>query len=184
LNDSLSSFLGENSDKNALPADLGISLSEPLSDALDVSPSCPNEKGPIHPWVQTWPIQDLDDKSWSDIVSNKALSRPEWTIIEHLLRLYFQHLNPLLPVVKEQDLYYLIHPDTQNDGVLTKPISLALFNAIMFAASSVSPSPPIYRTQILTLQFVLKEDALAAGFSSIRSMSSTFFARAKARPYP
>lgn len=150
LDDPLSSFLGENSDKNTLPADLGISPSDPLSDALDISPSYPYKTGPLNPWVQTWPVQDLDDKSWSDIISSKALSRPEWTTVEHLLRLYFQYLNPLLPVLKERDLYYLIHPDTQNDGVQTKPISLALFNAIMFAASSVSPLFSVSFTQILT----------------------------------
>jgi len=143
LDDHLSSLLSDSSDKGTRTAQLRISPSDSLSDALNTSPSpSPSDSyktGPLYPWIQTWPTQDLGDKAWSDVVSKKALSRPEWTIVQHLLRLYFQYLNPLLSVLKERDLYCLIHPDAQNDGISTKPISLALFNAIMFAASSASP---------------------------------------------
>lgn len=136
--DALSSFLSDNPDKTNLPTDLGINPSDQLPDALEIYPSFPYRPGPLYPWVQTWPVHELDDQGWSDIASTKALSRPEWTTVEHLLRLYFQYLNPLLPVLKERDIYYLIHPEAQSDGVPPKPISLALFNALMFAASSVS----------------------------------------------
>jgi hypothetical protein len=146
LEDPLSSFATKSSDKSTLTAQLGISPSNSLSDALNTYTTAP-----LHPWIQSWPTQDLDENTWSDIGSKKALSRPEWTTIEHLLRLYFQYLNPLLPVLKERDLYHLIHPDAhQNDVTSNKPISPALFNAIMFAASSVSPSLSTFCTQILT----------------------------------
>lgn len=141
LDDHLNSLLSDDSEKSTRIAQLRTSPSDSLSDALNASssPSDSYKTSTLFPWIQTWPTQDLGDKAWSDVVSKKALSRPEWTTVQHLLRLYFQYLNPLLPVLKERDLYSLIHPETQNDGgTSTKAISLALFNAIMFAASSVS----------------------------------------------
>lgn len=141
LEDHLSSLLSDNSDKSTRNAQLQISPSDSISNALNTSPS-PSDTYKTttpYPWIQAWPTQDLGEKAWSDVVSKKALARPEWIIAQKLLRLYFQYLNPLLPVLKERDLYCLIHPDTQNDSNSAKPISLALFNAIMFAASSVSP---------------------------------------------
>jgi hypothetical protein len=144
--DPLSSFLEDNPDKNNLQTDLGIGPSDLFPDALEIFPSYPYKTGPLYSWVRTWPVRELDDQTWSDIGSTRALSRPEWATVEHLLRLYFQYLNPLFPVLKERDIYYLIHPEAQSDGVQPKPISLALFNAIMFAASSVSSSISIAGT--------------------------------------
>jgi hypothetical protein len=134
----LSSFQFEDPDDYNLHAGLAISLHGSFPKSMEPFPSYPFVLGPAYPWIETWPVQDLDEQTWSEVASAKALSRPESKTVERLLCLYFQYLNPHLPVINERDIYYLFHPEFEMDSVRPKPISLALFNAIMFTASSVS----------------------------------------------
>jgi hypothetical protein len=53
------------------------------------------------------------------------------------MRLYFQLLHPALPLLSERHFHDLINPNRQINGAPSQKISLALLNAIMYAASGV-----------------------------------------------
>ena len=85
------------------------------------------------PWVAEWCGQPI---------SQPPPPKPTCTsltpkVVESLLRDYFQYVNPMFPVVSEREVYHLTHPEELQAGDEITPMSLALFNAIMFAASAV-----------------------------------------------
>lgn len=132
--DDLSSYLHDNP-ANHLQTDFIGNL---LPEVSRGPTSYPFKICPLDQWVEDWPVKDLDDRRWTELASIKALSRPDLGIVHRLLRLYFQYINPRLPVLSERDIYHLIHPELRSEGIQPNSISLALLNAIMFAASSVS----------------------------------------------
>lgn len=85
------------------------------------------------PWVVNWCEHEPDQYALSKS-TNLSLA-PE--IVESLLRDYFQFANPTFPIVSEWDVYRLTHPEEIEEGEQIPPMSLALFNAIMFAGSAV-----------------------------------------------
>jgi hypothetical protein len=85
------------------------------------------------PWVANWTRRHSDESAPSKVMDT-ALA-PE--TVESLLRDYFQFVNPSFPVVSEWDVYRLTHPEENHGGERVLPMSLALFTAIMFAASAV-----------------------------------------------
>lgn len=85
------------------------------------------------PWVAEWCGQPT---------SQPAPPQPIYTsltpkVFESLLRDYFQFVNPMFPVVSEREVYHLIHPEAHQARERLPKMSLALFNAIMFATSAV-----------------------------------------------
>ncbi|KAK5056230.1 hypothetical protein LTR84_012783 [Exophiala bonariae] len=109
-------------------------------------------------WVANW--CEHDNGQHARLKPTNISLAPE--TIESLLRDYFQFANPSFPVVSEWDLYRLTHPNDIEGGEQIPPMSLALFNAIMFAGSA----------------FATIEVAQGAGFSDIRAMRDAFHARA------
>ena len=85
------------------------------------------------PWVANWTGRHFDESATSKFVD--TLLAPE--TVDSLLRDYFQFVNPTFPVVSEWDVYRLTHPEEIHGGERVPPMSLVLFNAIMFAASAV-----------------------------------------------
>lgn len=85
------------------------------------------------PWVANWCEHEPDQHALSK--STNISLAPE--IVESLLRDYFQFANPTFPIVSEWDVYRLTHPEEIEEGEQIPPMSLALFNAIMFAGSAV-----------------------------------------------
>ena len=85
------------------------------------------------PWVANWGGQNLPQP---EPPKTKCVSlAPD--VVESLLRDYFKFVNPTFPVVSELDVYCLTHPEKLQARENVAPMSLALFNAIMFAASAV-----------------------------------------------
>ncbi|KAK5074475.1 hypothetical protein LTR70_005402 [Exophiala xenobiotica] len=133
---------------------------------LNTPELCPTESNdsgyscasPI-PWVANWAGRHLGESAAS--IFTEILLAPE--TVDSLLRDYFRFVNPTFPVVSEWDVYRLTHPDEIHEGKRVPPMSLALFNAIIFAASA----------------FASREMARAAGFPNIRAMREAFHARAK-----
>ena len=116
---------------------LGSSLDDVLNETLDANVTSPCKTDPIYLWTHAWPIQRLGYQSWTNLESAKALTLPEWATIERLLCLYFQYIHPRLPVVNERNIYHWFNLDIQSDVAPPKPISFALLNAMMYAASEV-----------------------------------------------
>ncbi len=85
------------------------------------------------PWVANWGGRHVG-KSPTSTFTETLL---EQKTVDSLLRDYFQFVNPTFPVVSERDAYCLTHPDEIHEGERVPPMSLALFNAIIFAASAV-----------------------------------------------
>jgi hypothetical protein len=85
------------------------------------------------PWVANWGGQTLSQPAPPKTMY--TLLAPK--VIESLLRDYFQFVNPTFPVVSEWDVYHLTHPEEIQARESIPLMSLALFNAIMFAASAV-----------------------------------------------
>ena len=85
------------------------------------------------PWLAGWAGRHLGESATSTF----SESLLEHKTVDSLLRDYFQFVNPTFPVVSEWDVYRLTHPDEVHEGERVPPMSLALFNAIIFAASAV-----------------------------------------------
>lgn len=85
------------------------------------------------PWVASWWGPELDELATLKSVDNSLT--PETA--NSLLRDFFQYVNPTFPVVSEWDVYLLTHPEEIQAGERIPPMSLALFNAIMFAGCAV-----------------------------------------------
>ena len=107
------------------------------SNTPELCPTESNESGchcasPVS-WVADWDGWPLGESAMSECTETLL----ERGAVEFLLRDYFQFVNPTFPVVSEWDVYRLTHPDEIHEGERISPMSLALFNAIIFAASAV-----------------------------------------------
>ncbi len=103
-------------------------------------------------------------------------------VVESLLRDYFQFVNPLFPVVSEWDVYHLTHPQQLQARECPAKMSLALFNAIMFAASAVRlANKTVCEVFTDMFQFATEDAARAAGFPNIRAMRVLFHSKAQVR---
>ncbi|KAL4804325.1 hypothetical protein BDV18DRAFT_142954 [Aspergillus unguis] len=114
-------------------------------------------------WVAAWCTSHLDKTTVARIASSGALSAPSEETLNVFLRYYFQFKQALLPVLSEWELYCLLHDHPVDEGEPAQPISLALFNAILFSASSLAT----------------KAEAVREGFDSVRAMRGAFYTRAK-----
>ena len=90
------------------------------------------------PWLRSWGAQHLDGQRWAQIVAAEAFSLPKPQTLKKLIRSYFVFFQPCFPFLKERDFHLLIQPDAEHEDIeKPEPISLALFNAMMFIASAV-----------------------------------------------
>ncbi|PGH20097.1 hypothetical protein AJ80_03665 [Polytolypa hystricis UAMH7299] len=115
------------------------------------------------PWVATWCRRDLDKMTLTKLIDSKAYSIPSSETIDWHLKYFFQFKHSLLPVVNEWEIYCLLHSQPIADTEMVRPISLALFYAIMFSGSTMAT----------------KEEAAEAGFATVLAMRRTFYTRAK-----
>lgn len=107
----------------------------------------------IHPLPSHIGIDDLEYLAKKD-----ALTLPCDELRSRLLWHYIQYVHPFMPILDLEDfLTRIAQPDR------SKPISLLLFQAVMF----------------VSITFVPAEDLHAAGFKSRKSARKTFFQRAR-----
>jgi hypothetical protein len=99
--------------------------------------SCDPSCQPHIPWIARWCIGHLDEYTRLRIRETEALRLPPSDVIHSLLESYFLYVNCYTPCVSEWETYRLIHNDPGHDNQQRRPMSLALLNAIMFAASGV-----------------------------------------------
>jgi hypothetical protein len=66
----------------------------------------------------------------------KSLYVPERPVLESFLRHYFLYVHPCMPVVDEARFWEIYHGDDESSSP-TQEFSLLLFQAMLFAASSV-----------------------------------------------
>lgn len=88
-----------------------------------------------------------------------ALSLPETSVRNALLRSYLEYVHPYMPLVEVHELLQIIDDGTGQYG----RISLLLFQAIMFAGTA----------------FVDMDELRAAGYSSRKSARKAFFQKAR-----
>ena len=112
-------------------------VSQPQSSEISIKRSNDCGCAPPLPWIANWCVHHLDQPVPSKIMDTEALSSLAPETVESLLRDYFQFVNPSFPVVSEWDVYRLNHPEELDERERVPPMSLALFNAVMFAASAV-----------------------------------------------
>jgi hypothetical protein len=89
-----------------------------------------------------------------------ALTVPDTRLRNELLRSYVQYVHPYMPLLDLQDF---LHPIERNDG--SSPVSLLLFQAVMFAASAY-----------IDMRFLH-----AQGFDNRKAARKLFFQRARVR---
>ncbi|CAG9983664.1 unnamed protein product [Clonostachys byssicola] len=86
---------------------------------------------------------------------------PKRTLLDELVKQYFLHVHPFLPLIHEGHFWESY--DGTTDGFADKPISLLLFQAMLFASCTFIPSTTVQ----------------SLGFDDIRSMRATYYRRAK-----
>lgn len=66
--------------------------------------------------------------------SKRCLHLPSGSILDEFIRQYFLYVHPCLPLLDEGHFWSIYHGRSEN---LTPTVSLALFQAMLFAASRV-----------------------------------------------
>jgi hypothetical protein len=124
------------------------------------TPQRPQHAGANLPsYIRALPPRILADDI--DYLQRKgALTVPDTRLRNELLRSYVQYVHPYMPLV---DLKDFLHPIERNDG--NSPVSLLLFQAVMFAASAY-----------LDMRFLH-----AQGFDNRKAARKIFFQRARVR---
>lgn len=69
--------------------------------------------------------------------SNGCLHLPSRTILSKLLQQYFLYVHPFLPLLSEREIW-LMFTQTSRESECSKEVSLCVFQALLFACSSVS----------------------------------------------
>lgn len=117
---------------------------------------------------------------------------PTRSILDQIVRQYFLHIHPFLPLLNEGDFWEMYY-NKRTEGQEPHKMSLLVFQSIMFASCNVSftPAPPFpqrkrlvpYKRLIQSPQFVnwSMESARSFGYSSVRSLRAVFYRRAKVR---
>lgn len=82
-------------------------------------------------------------------------------LLDEFVQQYFLHVHPILPVVNEGDFWDLYDGDGRHSP--KEPITLLLFQAMLFAAST----------------FISQSTVSALGYSDLRAMRATLLRRAK-----
>ncbi|KAJ9646672.1 hypothetical protein H2204_000364 [Knufia peltigerae] len=115
-------------------------------------------------WVSLWCTRQLDDNTRSKLENVEALKVPPLEVMHALIEQYFLFANGQVPCVNEYDTYRLLRGNFPQSNQHLAPMSLALLNAILFAASG----------------FSTVAQAEASGFLDICNMRTGFYRRAKA----
>ena len=123
------------------------------------NPSCTSRVS----WVATICRRNLDPTTLRKVTDADVYSTPPPETIDCLLRYFFMFKHFRLPIVSEWDVYCLIHSYPVVNNEMARPLSLALFYAIMFSGSGMAT----------------KEEASRAGFPSVRAMRHAFYTGAK-----
>lgn len=85
------------------------------------------------PWVRDWSLSHgNDDGRHTKSLKERAFVLPSSEEIRTAFMMYFTHLHPRLPVLREREFHCLLTNEQ------CEPISLALLYAILFAATPVS----------------------------------------------
>lgn len=96
---------------------------------------------PPFSWVRKWTVEQPDHRAWKTAAEVEATSTPCKAVVDELVRLYFQFFHPSLPILSELNFFRTVN-STNNNGEKPRPTtSLAMLNAIMWAASGVRPIP-------------------------------------------
>ncbi|KAL2704616.1 hypothetical protein AAEP93_005687 [Penicillium crustosum] len=90
-----------------------------------------------------------------------CLRVPTRDLLYELVQQYFLHVHPILPLMNEGDFWDLYFHST--DGPPTKPISLLVFQAMLFAACNFLSASTVH----------------SLGFPSIRVMRASYYRHAK-----
>lgn len=106
-----------------------------------------------------------------------AFHVPIKPILDEFIRQYFLHVHPLCPLLHEGEFWSVYRQDERAGPA--KTISLLLFQAVIFASSSVSPPLPSSSTSSLTSKFLPEVVIKALGYSSIRSARAVFYRNVK-----
>jgi hypothetical protein len=103
-----------------------------MTDSCSCVPPC----GSSLAWVANWCTRDLDEHTQLGLRAEGALLLPSPEVVQSLLMTYFVYVNTLTPYVSEWDTCRLVREHSSKEP--PRHMSLALLNAIMFAASGVS----------------------------------------------
>lgn len=113
-------------------------------------------------FLSTSPVSALSSQDLSFLESQGCLRVPMRPLLDDFLEKYFLYVHPLLPLIDEGDFWETYHA-TGEDWTKRDPISLCLFQAMLFSASS----------------FVSQATCQALGCTDIRCTRAMFLKRAK-----
>lgn len=88
-----------------------------------------------YPFIILNNLRSLGPEDVAYLASQDCLVIPTGETLDHFLEMYFLHVHPLLPMINEGNFWKLYCHGPCNE---TDKIPLVLFQAILFAASSVS----------------------------------------------
>ena len=116
--------------------DIGIITSE----HTQLSPKLPIPDGLSENWCD---IKDLNlpncDTNYHEVLEKQGCFQvPSASALAQFFKCYFLHVHPMLPIIREDRFWAGGSPDAAPDISTAPPLELPLFQAILFAASSVS----------------------------------------------
>jgi hypothetical protein len=120
------------------------------NDVCNCKPTC---QSPL-PWIAAWCMREVGDSVRHTLMTKRSLLVPSIEVIQALFESYFIYLNISTPCVSEWDTFQLLDKAATKSPGTARPMSLALLNAIMFAASGVSTTGFIITTRIAYLILV------------------------------
>ncbi|KAH8811351.1 fungal-specific transcription factor domain-containing protein [Xylogone sp. PMI_703] len=132
--------------------------SSPGLTSLDLSPS--NMLGPII--LQPQGFEETPEADLNFMKSQGCFHAPEGHVLLTMMKAYFLHVHPILPIISEMECWRLWESDNPNSFRLGR-FSLFLLQAMLFTSCSFVPSAVITK----------------AGFKTVREARYTFYRRAK-----
>lgn len=139
-----------------------VSIGSNVTDAIQQLLGSPRPRSFLPEYIRGLP-QRLQRDDVEYLVTKGALTIPDTTLRNELLKAYIYYVHPYMPLLDLEEFLQVI---ARNDGV--HQMSLLLFQAVMFAGTA----------------FVDVEHLLNAGYSSRKIARKIFFQRARVSPRP
>ncbi|KAH8663236.1 fungal-specific transcription factor domain-containing protein [Ilyonectria robusta] len=114
-----------------------------------------------YPFLAITDIDRIPQEDFSFLELQGCLKVPIRPLLDEFVQQYFLHVHPILPIVNEGDFWDLYDGDGRHSP--KEPITLLLFQAMLFAAST----------------FISQSTVSALGYSDLRAMRAALLRRAK-----
>lgn len=104
-----------------------------------------------YPFIKLSAISKIAPQDVNFLDTQGCFRVPIRPILDEFIQEYFLHIHPILPIINEE-IFWKTYDDHESSSNEATPISLLVFHAMLFAASSVSKRQLVFDLNALAHQ--------------------------------